>query len=94
MAERRMAKFGALRHPRLKLKKAIPVRVEVIVSSGELEQWGQGDTFSEAMEDFGKAIAEDWFLIKKQRLIGPGISKLKRKLQKYIQERERGARNG
>lgn len=55
--------FGALRSPKLQLLQPIPLRIErdraginVIWEDGE--EFGRGDTFSEAIDDFGHTVAE------------------------------------
>jgi hypothetical protein len=55
--------FGALRSPSLQLRQAIPLRIERgetginVVWEGE-EEFGSGDTFSEAIDDFSHTITE------------------------------------
>jgi hypothetical protein len=55
--------FGALRHPALKLRKPILLQVGrsntgVNVSWEETEEFGTGETFSSAIDDFGLTLAE------------------------------------
>ncbi len=58
--------FGALRHPALKLRKPIPLQTErseygINVFWEEAQEFGSGETFSAAIEDFGLTLAELYF---------------------------------
>ncbi len=55
--------FGALRHPALKLRKPILLQTErseagINVFWEETQEFGSGETFSSAIEDFGLTLAE------------------------------------
>ena len=63
--------FGLIRHPRLLVTRAIPVNVhrdgEVYVASwDQAEEFGYGSTRSDALEDFGKTIAQLFITLERE----------------------------
>lgn len=85
--------FGALRHPALRLLKPIPLRTErssegISVIWEEGQEFGFGESFSAAIDDFSGTIAELYFRLSHgEETLGADLSALRDKLSGYIQTR-------
>ena len=86
-------KFAAIRDPKLRVVQAIPLRVSVedehvIVCWSDTDEFGTGDTLSEALDDFANGLRDLY-----HQLFAPGISlgvdlqKVKTVIEKHIQPR-------
>jgi hypothetical protein len=67
----RHVQFGMLRHPRLAVQKPIPLEVTrtdrtVVATWDTVNEFGYGETWSEAVEDFSKTIAELFISLESQ----------------------------
>lgn len=84
--------FGALRHPELKLLEAIPVRTErsergVSVIWDEVQEFGFGDTFGNAMTDFADTIAELYLHLYETEALSDDLAYVRNMLSHYIDVR-------
>jgi hypothetical protein len=87
--------FAALRHPLLALRAPIPLRVErtgagisVVWDAGE--EFGLGETFSAAVDDFSHTVAELYFRLNSHsETFGNDLIELREKLGTYIEQRKR-----
>jgi hypothetical protein len=87
-------KFAAIRDPRLRLVKAIPLDVSrdeshFVVSWSETDEFGTGDTLSGALDDFAGSLRELYHeLFSADVHLGPDLEKVKQTLAEYIQPRK------
>ncbi len=87
--------FGALRHPLLKLRHPIPLHTErsergVSVVWEEGQEFGHGDTFSSALDDFAQTIAELYLRLSSMReSLSGDLLQVREKLSHYIETRDR-----
>lgn len=84
--------FGVLRHPDLKLLEPIPVRTErsergISVIWDEVQEFGFGDTFSDAMTDFADTIAELYLHLDKTEALSDDLTYVRDVLSDYIHVR-------
>ncbi len=85
--------LGSLRHPQLRLRSSLPLRVErehdfVTVWNDALEELGYGPYLTVAVEDFQKTVVELYFSLRSdQSRLGPEMARLWQKLQERIEER-------
>ena len=85
--------LGALRDGRLRIVSPIPVHVmveneQLIFESEGFEEFGFGNTFSEAIIDLQHAIAELYFTLEEeQNRLGPDLERVWSILQQKIQRR-------
>jgi len=84
------ARLGSLNHPFLYLKKPIPLSIEregdwVVASHSELEEFGFGENFSAAIEDFRQTLIELFLTLESgKKTLGPELKRLWTILQKWI----------
>lgn len=84
--------IGRLPDARLRIVKAIPVRVEsqqadVVVASDELDEFGEGDHLTAALDDFGRALSSlYWSLKADQQRLGADLYQTWRRLQTHLVE--------
>ncbi len=89
-----VVKFAAIRDPRLRVLKAIPLDVSVeeshfVVSWPETHEFGTGDTLSGALDDFAGSVRELYHeLFAPNANLGPDLEKVKQTLAEYIQPRK------
>jgi hypothetical protein len=89
-----VVKFAAIRDPRLRVVKAIPLEVSVeeshfIVSWPETHEFGTGDTLSGALDDFAGSVRELYHeLFSPKANLGPDLEKVRQTLAEYIQPRK------
>jgi hypothetical protein len=89
-----VVKFAALRDPRLRVVKAIPLDVSVeeshfVVSWPETHEFGTGDTLSGALDDFAGSVRELYHeLFSPNANLGPDLEKVRQTLAEYIQPRK------
>lgn len=87
--------FGALRHPNFRLRQPIPLRTEVeggIVSVvwDEIQEFGSGETFSEAIFDFTSTVTELFIRLSEKAFpLSDDLLRVKRVLSDYIEPRPR-----
>jgi len=89
----RQVLLGALRDGRLRIHSSIPVNVlqedhHVIVEAVELDEFGFGNTLSEALIDLQRTIAELYLTLEKEQdRLGPDIERVWHILQQKILRR-------
>lgn len=86
--------FGALRHPALKLRRPIPLRTErseqgISVVWDEGQEFGFGDTFTNAIADFGETITELHFYLANVEALSEDLTAVRDRLSHYIDVRPR-----
>jgi hypothetical protein len=87
--------FGGMHDDVLQLRRPIPLRSErntggISVVWEEVSEFGHGDTFSEAVEDFGRTIFELYrTLLRDEVALGEDLLSVRRKLEDYISVRPR-----
>jgi hypothetical protein len=85
--------FGALKDPGLRLRRPIPLDLtveqgSVVLSWGEAEEFGSGQTMSDAVDDFGRALCELYHrLYERDVRLSIDLQKVKEVLAYYIQPR-------
>ncbi len=85
--------FGGLRHPALRMRQAIPLRTETVETGGvsvvwdEGNEFGFGDTFGAAMDDFAHTISELFIELGEASRLSPDLSAIREKLSAYIDVR-------
>jgi len=84
--------FGALRHPALKLREPIPLRTErsdqgISVIWDEGQEFGFGDTFTDAAADFGETIAELYLQLCDNEALSDDLISIRDRLSHYIDVR-------
>jgi hypothetical protein len=85
--------LGALRDGRLRVCSPIAVNVmredhHVIVESREFNEFGFGNTLSEALTDLQRTIAELYLISEKEQdRLGPDLQRVWHRLQQKIQRR-------
>ena len=86
--------FAALRDPGLRMVHAIPLDVSVeettvVVCWSEINEFGTGDTLSEAIDDFASAVRELYLrLFAPDANLGADLRKVKESLGQYIRPRK------
>lgn len=86
--------FGALRHPTLKLRKPILLQTErtdagINVVWIETQEFGAGETFSSAIEDFGLTVAELYIRLGEcDSPLSTYLQEIRKKLAEYIEVRQ------
>jgi hypothetical protein len=86
--------FAALRDPRLRMIRPIPLDVTVeestvIVFWAEIDEFGTGETLSSAIDDFAGAIRELYRqLFAADAVLGVGLEKVKGTIAEYILPRK------
>jgi hypothetical protein len=89
-----VVKFAAVRDPRLRVVKAIPLDVSVeeshfVVSWPETNEFGTGDTLSGALDDFAASVRELYHeLFSPNANLGPDLERVRQTLAEYIQPRK------
>jgi hypothetical protein len=89
-----VVKFAAIRDPRFRVVKAIPLNVSVeeshfIVSWPETNEFGTGDTLSGALDDFAGGLRELYHeLFLPNANLGPDLEHVKQTLAEHIQPRK------
>lgn len=87
--------FGGLRHPALRMRQAIPLRTETVETGGvsvvwdEGNEFGFGDTFGAALEDFSSTISELFIELGEAQSLSPDLSAIREKLSAYIEIQQR-----
>ena len=87
--------IGALRHPNLRLRKPIPLRTEenegtVSVVWDEIQEFGHGDTLSEALYDFAATVTELFLRLSEEgSSLSDDLLTVRGKLEEYIEFRPR-----
>lgn len=87
--------FGGMHDDLLQLRRPIPLRSErnvqgISVVWEEVSEFGHGDTFSEAVEDFGRTIFELYrTLLRDEAPLGEDLLGVRHKLEEYISVRPR-----
>jgi hypothetical protein len=84
--------FGAFRHPALKLRKPILLQTErsetgIAVFWEETEEFGSGETFSSAIDDFGVTLAELYLRLEECDSLSDYLQGVRNKLADYIEVR-------
>ncbi|HUI51255.1 MAG TPA: hypothetical protein VLX60_05690 [Terriglobales bacterium] len=85
--------FGALHHPALRLRKPILLQTErsaagINVYWEEIQEFGTGETFSTALEDFGQTLAELYLHLDAcESPLSPYLLTVRNKLADYIEVR-------
>jgi len=85
--------FGALRHPALKLREPIPLRTErsqdgISVIWDDGHEFGFGESFSAAIDDFASTIAELYLrLAPGDETLSSDLIALRDKVSHYVQVR-------
>ena len=85
--------FGGLRHPALRMRRAITLRTERVETGGmsvvwdEGNEFGFGDTFGAAMDDFARTISELFIELGEAPRLSPDLSAIREKLSAYIDVR-------
>src|SRR5256885_1806362 len=79
--------FGVVHDPRLKMKRPVSLEISrkqgtVIAYSRQLDEFGCGETMSDALDDFSKGLAELYFELRSQAdRLGKDLLKLKDKVE-------------
>jgi hypothetical protein len=87
----RIIQLGALPNKRLRFIRPIPVELSrsgesVIASVAEFEEFGQGATSSDALDDLGHSLAELFLsLQQEENRLGPDLTRLLEILRSYLQ---------
>jgi len=86
----RTIRLGSVPNARVRVLRPIPVELShadgsVIASVPELEEFGQGDTSSDALNDLGFSLAELFLsLYQEESRLGPDLAQLLAKLRTYL----------
>jgi hypothetical protein len=86
--------FAAIRDPRLRVVRAIPLNVSVeeshfVVNWPETHEFGTGDTLSGALDDFAGSLRELYHeLFSPNANLGPDLERVRQTLAEYIQPRK------
>jgi hypothetical protein len=89
-----VVQFAAIRDPRLRIVKAIPLNVSreeshFIVDWPETHEFGTGDTLSGALDDFAGGLRELYHeLFSPNANLGPDLEKVRQTLAEYVQPRK------
>jgi hypothetical protein len=89
-----VVQFAAIRDPRLRIVKAIPLNVSreeshFIVDWPETHEFGTGDTLSGALDDFAGSLRELYHeLFSPNANLGPDLEKVRQTLAEYVQPRK------
>lgn len=87
--------FGGFYDPAVRLRQPIQLRTErdaagISVVWDDIAEFGHGETFSEAVEDFGRTIFELYkTLLADDLVLGDDLIDIRRKLDRYISVRPR-----
>jgi hypothetical protein len=87
--------FAALVHPKLRLRKPIPLEVSVqeghvVLNWNEAEEFACGATTGEALDDFSKTVSGLYFDLNDPKVrLGENLEKVRRILNEYIEPRQR-----
>jgi predicted RNase H-like HicB family nuclease len=82
--------LGSLSDPRVRVTRPIPVEItraegSVVASVPEFEEFGQGDTSSEALQDLSRSLAELFLSLRQdQERLGSDLHRLLGRLQSYL----------
>jgi len=82
--------FGALVHPTLRLRKAIPLQVSkeescVVLNWEEAGEFACGDTLGDALDDFGKTVSELYSELNAPQVrLGEQLERVRFILNEYI----------
>jgi hypothetical protein len=86
--------FGGLRHPALRMRQAMLLRTEINETGGvsvvwdEGNEFGVGDTFGAALDDFALTLSELFIELGEASRLSHDLSALKEKLSTYIEVRQ------
>jgi len=86
--------FAAVRDPRLRVVSAIPLNVateegQVIACWSEIDEFGVGETLSDALEDFSSRLRDLYSqLFSPAVKLGPDLQKIKKTIERHIQPRK------
>jgi len=87
--------FAALVHPKLRLRKPIPLEVSVqeghvVLSWDETDEFAYGANTGEALDDFAKTVSGLYFDLNDPNVrLGENLEKVRRVLNEYIEPRQR-----
>lgn len=89
-----LIRFGALNDPEYKLRDSIPLKVEtednhVIVNWGEIDEYGVGESLSEAITDFARSLRSLYRSLHATEALGPDLLKVRSVMDLYIEARPR-----
>ena len=85
--------LGALKDPRYRLRKAIPLDVsveesEVVLTWPEVDEFGHGETTSAALDDFGQTLRELYCQLHAPEVqLGADLQSVRQVLEEYIEPR-------
>lgn len=85
--------FGAINHPRLRMKTPIPVDISaegesVVASCSELEEFGYGPSLSEALDDFGRTVCQLYFSLDSEGdRLNENLKEIRSRLSRYLEPR-------
>ena len=86
--------FGALVHPDLRLRKAIPLDLtmeegHVLLSWNDVEEFACGTTMGDALDDFSKTVSELYMELNDKAVrLGADLEKVRLILDEYIELRK------
>lgn len=87
--------FAALVHPKLRLRKPIPLQVsvqegQVVLNWDETDEFACGANTGEALDDFSKTVSGLYFDLNDPKVrLGENLEKVRRILNEYIEPRQR-----
>jgi len=87
--------FAALVHPKLRLRKPIPLEVsvqegQVVLTWNETDEFACGVNTGEALDDFSKTVCSLYFYLNDSKVrLGENLEKVRRILSEYIELRQR-----
>jgi len=85
--------FAALAHPKLRLRKPIPLQVSVqeghvVLNWDEADEFACGANTGEALDDFSKTLSGLYFDLNDPKIrLGENLEKVRRILDEYIEQR-------
>ncbi len=86
-AMERNVRFGGSLGPLLRLKKSIPLTVErpFVLIWENTEEYSQGDSLGQAMDDFGISVRQLWEKVHDGSPLGPELLRIRSLLEEYIE---------
>ena len=83
----RNVSFGGSLGPLLRLKKSIPLTVErpFVLIWENTEEYSQGDSLGQAMDDFGISVRQLWEKVHDGSPLGPELLRIRSLLEEYIE---------
>lgn len=91
-ARPRALNFGALNDPVYRLRKPVPLEVSVeeshvVVAWSQIDEFGVGETLSDAIFDFARSLRELNRGLRKSQELGPDLVNVRDILAEYIEPR-------